>query len=333
MSQADQPGRRDSNTSETPTQAEMRAAASTVVALVDSVSRPLVMPSSAVELAVESLIAGGHVLLEDVPGTGKTTLARAIAKASSGTTSRIQLVADLLPSDLTGIGVFDQQTGVFVFRPGPIFANVVIADEINRASPKTQSALLEAMGEGRVSVDGATHALPDPFLVIATENAVEMQGTYPLSEAQLDRFACRISIGYPSAADEASMLLAPIGYDPVAHVSQACELEELRQARSTCARVYVSPKVADYVVRILAATRGAPNVALGASPRAGLALLALARAHALLDGRPAVFPEDVRELAVPVLSHRLILTDDQRGQKAAEQIVAELLTSIRPPRG
>lgn len=318
---------------ETPTKAQVTAAASTANSLVNAVSQPLAVPPEAVELTIEALLSGGHVLLEDVPGTGKTTLARAIARVAGGTMSRIQLVPDLLPSDLTGLGIYNQFKGEFEFREGPLFANFVIADEINRASPKTQSALLEAMGERSVSVDGVTHALPDPFFVIATENAVEMQGTYPLPEAQLDRFACRIALGYPSATQEVAVLLGPTGRDPIEGMAQACTIDELRRARSVCARVHASPQVAEYVVRILAATRGANDIVLGASPRAGLALLAMSRARALLDGRDAVFPEDVRALAVPVLAHRLIMAKGQDANTSAEQFVAKLVGRISPPRG
>ena len=286
-------------------------------------------------LAVMTLCAGGHLLLEDVPGVGKTTLARAIARAVRGRVRRIQFTPDMLPSDLTGVSVFDQRTQEFVFHPGPVFADIVIADEINRANPKTQAALLEAMGEGRVTVDGITYALPDPFLVIATQNPVEMAGTYPLPEAQLDRFICRTSLGYPSAKAEASLLMAPGLRDPVAGVAQACTTDELREVRDVCARIHVSQPVAAYAVDLLAATRSHPKVRLGASPRAGLALLSMARARALLDDRDAVFPDDVRAMTGPVLAHRLSFsaTDGTPSQARELELLEEVLSSVPAPRG
>lgn len=310
------------------------------LALIRNLTRALSSGQRPIELAVMTLCAGGHLLLEDVPGIGKTTLARAIAASIQGTVSRIQFTSDMLPSDLTGVSVFDQQARRFAFVKGPLFADIVLADEVNRANPKTQAAMLEAMGEGRVSVDGTSHELPRPYFVIATQNPVEMEGTYPLPEAQLDRFTARISLGYPSVKAEAAMLVTPSGTDPVTRVQPICTTTDLRRIIAQVARVHVSPAVAEYAVALLGATRTHPAVRLGASPRAGLALLAMSRARAWLRGQEAVFPGDVRAMAIPTLAHRILFStsagsagiDGGRALDRQQALLTEVIKTVPAPR-
>ncbi len=265
-----------------------------------------------------------------------TSLARAVAGLVGGTTHRVQFTSDLLPGDLTGVTVFDPSTRTFSFQPGPLFANVVIADEINRANPRTQSAMLESMSEGTVSVDGRTHRLPDMFFVVATQNPVEQQGTFPLPEAQLDRFMTCLSLGYPRKDVEISMLRAASQTDPLDGLEAIGTLDEVLAERSRIASFFVSRRVADYARSILQATRTSPQFSLGASPRAGIALMAMARVRADIDGRDFVTPEDVRALAVPVLAHRLILRAraDEAGQDigAAGQVLEDLVAALPVPR-
>jgi MoxR-like ATPase len=305
---------------------ELAQASALAGALVDECARAVRAPRSSLEACVIALLSGGHVMIEDVPGVGKTVLAKSLAKAAGCDYSRVQCTADLLPADVTGVTVWDQNAGAFVFRPGPVFANLVLVDEINRASPKTQSALLECMEEGQVTVDGSTRGLPRPFMIIATQNPVEYEGTFPLPEAQLDRFAVRVRIGYPPAREEAAMILDLAAQDPVELVSSVAAEREILAARLTAERVHADPALAEYVVALSAATRADARVQLGASPRAGLALLRAAKALALLAGRGFVLPEDVKALAPAVLSHRLILTPDARarGSRAEEVVVASL---------
>ena len=263
-------------------------------------------------LPLLSLLAEGHVLVEDVPGVGKTVLAKALARSLDLSFARVQFTPDLLPADVTGVNVFDQSSAAFRFRPGPVFANIVLVDEINRASPKTQSALLEAMQETQVTVDGSTHALPRPFLVIATQNPVEYEGTYPLPEAQLDRFAVRMAIGYPPLQEEARMLTEQTTEPPLDHLTPVADESEVMAAIEAVRSIYVEESVNRYVVSLLRHTRDDPRLALGASPRAGIALLRLAKARAVIERRDFVAPEDVRAVATAVLSHRLLLGPEAR---------------------
>jgi MoxR-like ATPase len=284
------------------------------------------------EACVVCLLAGGHLMIEDVPGVGKTVLAKSLARAAGLRFARVQCTSDLLPADVTGVNIYDQRAQAFEFRPGPVFANLVLVDEINRASPKTQSALLECMEEGQVTVDGRTRALPRPFMVVATQNPVEYEGTFPLPEAQLDRFALRLALGYPPAGEEAAMLLDLAARDPVDDVHAAGSPEELAAVMAAALRVHVDPSLADYVVALVAATRADRRLALGASPRAGLSLLRAAKASALLEGRGYVLPDDVKALAPMVLTHRLVVAGDARARGAgAEDVVADALAATPVP--
>ena len=278
------------------------------------------------------LLAEGHVLVEDVPGVGKTVLAKALARSLELTFHRVQFTPDLLPADVTGVNVYDRQSGSFRFRAGPVFANVLLVDEINRASPKTQSALLEAMQETQVTVDGTTHVLERPFLVIATQNPVEYEGTCPLPEAQLDRCAVRMSIGYPPHVDEARMLAEQTTSPPLDHLRPVASASELLAAIVAARRVHVEDSVTRYVVALLRHTRASSRLALGGSPRSGIALLSLAKARALVEGRTFVVPEDVQALAVPVLAHRLILAPEARATgTTVEEIVGDALDGTPVP--
>ncbi|WP_243063659.1 MoxR family ATPase [Humibacter sp. RRB41] len=306
--------------------------ASMVDAIVQNVEHVLLGKTHVIRLAVTALLSEGHLLLEDVPGTGKTSLARALAESISGTSSRIQFTPDLLPGDITGVGVYDQRSGEFVFHKGPVFANVVLADEINRASPKTQSALLEVMEERQVSVDGVTHRLAPPFMVIATQNPIEQAGTYRLPEAQLDRFIMKASIGYP---DHASMVRILEGADHAAHemVLPTVVMGEMVTTLSRLARaVHVEPAINDYVSRLVDATRNADEVRLGVSVRGGLALIRTAKTYAAGLGRSYVIPDDVKALAEPVLAHRLVLdTEAEFDGVTAHGVIANVILQTPPP--
>ena len=287
-----------------------------------------------VRLALVVLLAEGHLLIEDVPGVGKTMLAKSLARSIDCSVRRIQFTPDLLPSDVTGVSIFDQETREFEFKPGAVFANLVVGDEINRASPKTQSALLEAMEERQVSVDGVTYVLETPFMVIATQNPVEMEGTYPLPEAQRDRFTARVTVGYPSPAAELDLLGSHGATEPIEDLEPVADALEVRKLIEVVRGIHVSTEVKQYVVDLLGATRTSADLRLGASPRSGLQLVRAARAGAALDGRDYVLPDDVQDLAVPVLAHRLLTTAEaQVARRSAEDVVADLVERIPLPAG
>ncbi len=282
-----------------------------------------------VRTALTVLLAEGHLLIEDVPGVGKTMLAKAMARAIDCSVRRVQFTPDLLPSDVTGVSIYNQEQRDFEFKPGAIFANVVLGDEINRASPKTQSALLECMEERQVTVDGVTYHLEAPFIVVATQNPIEMEGTYPLPEAQRDRFMARVSMGYPGTQAELAMLNSHGSSSPLDEVAPVATAADVRELVAATRAVWVSDAVKQYVVDLAEATRSTPDLRLGASPRATLHLLRAARAHAALEGRDHVLPDDVQTLAVSVLAHRLLLTPDALlARKSAEDVVAGLLHRV-----
>ena len=285
-----------------------------------------------VRIALTVLLAEGHLLIEDVPGVGKTMLSKALAKSIDCSVRRIQFTPDLLPSDITGVSVYDQQERDFEFKPGAIFAQIVVGDEINRASPKTQSALLEAMEERQVTVDGTTYELPSPFMVIATQNPVEMEGTYPLPEAQRDRFTARVSIGYPAPEAELKMLDVHGGVSPLDDLQPVAHSHEIVKLIEAVRQVHVAEPVRRYAVALVGATRDHPDLRLGASPRATLHLIRAARASAALDGREFVLPDDVQALAAPVLAHRLLPTAQaQLNRRTPEQVVAEIVQRVPVP--
>ncbi len=288
--------------------------------------------AEAVRLALTVLLAEGHVLIEDVPGVGKTMLAKALARSTDGSVRRIQFTPDLLPSDITGVSAYNQERREFEFKPGPVFANIVVGDEINRASPKTQSALLECMEERQVTVDGTTYPLAPPFMVIATQNPIEMEGTYPLPEAQRDRFTARISMGYPSAESELAMLDAHGSSSPLEALEPVARAEDMRELIAAVRKVHVADALKQYVIKLVTATRSTPELRLGASPRATLHLLRASRARAALDGRDFVIPDDVQALALPVLAHRLLPSAEALvARQLPEQVLAAIVGQVPLP--
>jgi MoxR-like ATPase len=297
-----------------------------------SVGNVIIGKDSEIRYTIAALLCQGHVLIEDVPGVGKTTLARAIARSIGCSFSRIQFTPDLLPSDVTGVSIYNQKTGEFQFRPGPIVSQIVLADEINRATPKTQSSLLEAMEERQITVDGTTYLLPKPFMVLATQNPIEYEGTFPLPEAELDRFLIRLRLGYPDPEHEMAIMESQQYGHPIERVVQVADARELVEAQAAIRDIFVHPLVRRYIVDLVSATRRHPNVYLGASPRGSLALYRLGQAWAVILGRDHVLPDDIKLMAPLALSHRVILAPEarMRGQ-TSESVVGEILDAVPVP--
>jgi len=302
--------------------------------VVDNIEKVIIGKRSAVELAVIGLLCQGHLLIEDVPGVGKTFLARSLARSLGCSFSRIQFTPDMLPSDVTGVSIYNQVSTEFEFRPGPIMAQIVLADEINRATPKTQASLLEAMEERQVTVDGKTHGLPRPFLVLATQNPIEYEGTFPLPEAQLDRFLLRLRLGYPELDDEIDILERQQYVHPIADLQQVVSAAELIKAQEEIKGVYIAPPVKRYIVDLVRQTRQHPDVYLGASPRGSLALFRSGQARAIIQGRDYVLPDDIKALVKPALGHRVILGPAARLRDLnADQVLDEVLSRVPVPGG
>ncbi len=302
--------------------------------IIANLEKVIVGKSASVELVVIGLLCQGHVLIEDVPGVGKTMLARSLAKSLDCTFNRIQFTPDMLPSDVTGVSIFNQQKRKFEFRPGPIMGQIILADEVNRATPKTQAALLEAMEEHQVTVDGVTHPLPAPFMVLATQNPIEYEGTFPLPEAQLDRFLLRVRLGYPSISEEMRILEAQQVKHPIEALQSVVAIKELLSAIGAIRRVYVSPIIQRYIIDLVGRTRQSSDVYLGASPRGSLSLFRASQARAALNGRDHVLPDDVKALAIPVLGHRIIVSPAARLRElSADRIVQEVIYSAPVPGG
>jgi MoxR-like ATPase len=297
-----------------------------------NVGRVIVGKSEAIELLLVALFCQGHVLLEDVPGIGKTTLAKTLARSLGCSFRRIQFTPDLLPSDITGVSVFNQQTELFEYRPGPVMSQVVLADEINRAGPRTQSALLEAMQERQVTVDGVSRPLPVPFMVLATQNPIELEGTFPLPEAQIDRFLMRVGLGYPEYDEEREILRRFRQDDPLEQVQAVLEVDDIRRGIALCRQVFVHAAVEDYILDLTRASRLGEAISLGVSPRGSLALYHTSQALAAIRGRDYVIPDDVKHLAMPVLAHRLILSPDARLRgRSPEEVLSDLVDQVPVP--
>ncbi len=306
--------------------------ATAVQHVVANVERVIVGKADSVAFSLIAVICHGHILIEDVPGVGKTVLTKAIARSIGCTFKRIQFTPDLLPSDVSGVSIYNQKTGNFEFRPGPVMAQIVLADEINRATPKTQSALLEAMEEAQVTVDGISHRLPEPFMVMATQNPIEYEGTFPLPEAQLDRFMMNISLGYPKAADEINILDSHQHHHPLEDLAQIMTADELVHIQQQIRAIHVDPSIREYIVAISNATRNHQNIYLGVSPRGSLALFRASQALAAMHGRGYVIPDDIKLLAKPTLAHRIIVTPAARVRAiTSTNILDEILQSIPVP--
>jgi len=300
--------------------------------LIENMKSVIVAKPEVLELALVAVLCEGHILIEDVPGIGKTTLAKTLARSLGCSFHRIQCTPDLLPSDITGIHFFNQKTSDFEFRPGPVIANIVLVDEINRATPRTQSSLLEAMQEKQVTVDGVTMPLPSPFMVIATQNPIELQGTFPLPEAQLDRFLLKLALGYPNPGDEDIMLLRFERSNPLEGLSAVTSASEIMDIKRQVQEIYVEPSVRHYILEVIGKTRANTSIALGGSPRASLALYRACQALALIQGRDFVLPDDVKQLAIPVLGHRLILsTEAYLHDTNKEKLIEDILSSLPVP--
>ena len=299
------------------------AAQAKIKQLVDNISRVIIGKQQAVEQSVIALLCGGHLLIEDVPGVGKTMLARSVARSTDCTFGRIQFTPDLLPSDITGVTIFNQQSGEFEYRPGPIMAQMVLADELNRTTPKTQSALFEAMEEHQVTVDGVTHALPRPAMVLATLNPIEYEGTFPLPEGQLDRFMLRISLGYPSREDEISVVSQQILQHPIDTLEPVASSGDILGLQEIVKQIHTENTITEYAVSLVTATRNHPDADLGASPRGSLALFRTSQALALIRGRDYVLPDDVKEMAIPVLGHRVIVPPSSRMRGVTGRMIVE----------
>ncbi|MBB1073239.1 MoxR family ATPase [Rhodoferax sp. 4810] len=309
----------------------MKASAHVAQTIVGNVEKVLQGKHQQVELALAAIVAGGHLLIEDVPGLGKTMLARALAVSVGLSFKRIQFTADLMPSDIVGGPVYNPKDGSFVLRPGPVFANIVLADEINRANPRAQSALLECMEEGQITLDGQTIALPAPFAVLATQNPIDMAGTYPLPEAQLDRFLIRLSLGYPDAQTEAGLINAQQFSHPISRLQSVCATGDFARLVASARNVTITPEVAAFMTRIVAATRKHTSIRFGASPRGTLGLARMARAMSCIRGLSYVDPAVVREVAVPVLAHRIIVQTQGMQPKPAEALIQDILQTQTTP--
>jgi len=311
---------------------DLKELAGTSRKVLEEVEKVILGKGATVELAFIGLLSGGHILIEDIPGVGKTTLAKSFARAIGATFSRIQFTPDILPSDITGVNIYNQKTGDFVFRPGPVFNNIILADEVNRGTPKTQASLLECMEEFQVTVDGETRLVPRPFFVMATENPIEFHGTYPLPEAQLDRFLLRISLGYPSKYEEISIMDSQSLEHPLRTIGTVCSSEEILDMQSASKQVYMDDSLKGYIVDMVIKTRSHLAVQLGASPRGSLGIMRASKARAFLEQRGFVIPDDIKFVADSVLNHRLILKPEEAmSGMTASRVISEIMSSVPVP--